>query len=222
MVEASPEGVTLGLHILAGFLALFAGAGALATEKGGRRHRRLGRAFVFAMTFVAASTLVLYAFEQTTLRLFLVFIAVFSYYFVFSGFRVLSRKRPADEPALVDWVAVALLGLSGVALLAIGGWLTRDGSPFAPVVLVFGAIAALVAVADVRQFRSGESEPRAWLFDHLQRMCAGYIAAVSAFSAVNFSFLPTAVRWLWPTALGVPVIFYYVRSYRSDSGPSPA
>ena len=45
-------------------------------------------------------------------------------------------------------------------------------------------------------------------------MIGSYIAAVSAFSVVNFHFLPPAVRWLWPSAIGVPAILLWIRYYR--------
>lgn len=216
MVWTTPEGVTLGLHIVAGFLALFAGAGALVTDKGGRRHRQFGRIFVYAMTFVAGSALLLYAFDPTFTRLFLGLVAVFSYYFVFSGYRVLGRKRPDDEPTAVDWVAVAVLTLAGVGLLAMGVFLAYEGVGFATVLLVFGAIGTGMGANEVRTFRRDDAEPRAWFTGHLSRMIAGYIATVTAFSTVNFTFLPVVVRWLWPTAVGVPAIFLLLRKYRAS------
>jgi uncharacterized membrane protein len=219
MVALSPESVTLGSHVVAGFVALFAGAGALLTKKGGYRHRRLGRAYVYAMTFVSASALALYVFDPTPTRLFLALVAVFSFYFVFSGFRVLSRKRPADDPAGLDWVAVGLLTVSGAGLVAMGAWAALSGSGFAPVVLVFGGIGTAFGLRDVRQFRTGTSDPRAWFFEHLTRMSAGYIATVTAFSSVNFLFLPEVARWLWPTLVGSPAIALLVRKYESD-GPA--
>lgn len=220
MGTLTPEGVTLGLHVLAGFLALFAGAGALATKKGGRRHRKLGRVYVYAMTFVAGSALLLYGFDPTFTRLFLGLVAVFSYYFVFSGYRVLGRKRPADEPAAVDWAAVALLTLAGLGLLAMGGRLALEGVGFATVMLVFGVIGTGFGVSELRTFRSGDAVPRAWFTRHLSRMIGGYIATVTAFSTVNFTFLPVVVRWLWPTAVGVPAILILLRKYRT--GPAAA
>ena len=45
-------------------------------------------------------------------------------------------------------------------------------------------------------------------------MLGSYIAAVSAFSAVNFHFLPPAIRWLWPSVIGVPAIFIWIGYYR--------
>jgi hypothetical protein len=42
-----------------------------------------------------------------------------------------------------------------------------------------------------------------WWFIHMQRMLAAYSAALTAFSAVNFRFLPVNIRWLWPAALAI-------------------
>lgn len=208
------EALVLGSHVVAGFVALFAGAGAFLTAKGGRRHRRLGRWYVRSMAFVAGSALLLYAFEQTETRRFLSFVAVFSFYFVFSGDRVLSRKRPTASPARLDWLAVVLLIGASAGLVAVGGWWLLNGQGFGAVALVFGGIGTAVGLQDVRWFARGDTEPRAWFYEHLSRMAAGYIATVTAFSSVNFTFAPTLVRWLWPTVLGTPLVFLLVRRYR--------
>lgn len=212
-----PEALTLWIHIAAGFLALFAGLGALATKKGGRRHRRAGRAYVYAMAVVAGTALALFAFEQSTARQFLSLIAIFSFYFAFSGYRVLSRKRQADEPTPVDWVAVACLGLASLGILAVGGGFWLAGNGFAPVLLVFGTIGSAFAAGDLLAF-SGRRAGGTWLGEHVLRMGAGYIATVSAFSSVNFLFLPTVARWLWPTAVGVPAIAWAIRHYEARFG----
>ncbi|RXK50180.1 DUF2306 domain-containing protein [Halorientalis pallida] len=212
------ETATLGSHIVAGFLALCAGLGALLTENGGQRHRQFGRVYVGAMAFVSGSALLLFALAPTQNRQFLALIAVFSFYFVFSGYRVLSRKRPADDPVLVDWVAVGLLCVAGLGLLVMGGLGLRGGSSFGTVLVVFGGISVGFGVRDVGLFRTDAAEPRAWFYEHLTRMGAGYIATVTAFSTVNFVFLPTVARWLWPTLLGTPVIFLAVQRYENQFG----
>src|SRR5437588_569476 len=53
-----------------------------------------------------------------------------------------------------------------------------------------------------------------WWYDHMGGMIGSYIAAVSAFSVVNLRFLPPLVRWLWPVAIGVPVILLWIRYYK--------
>ncbi len=207
--------VTLGLHVLAGVLALFAGAGAFLTSKGGTRHRRLGRTYVYAMAFVVTSALALFALDPTPTRQFLALVAVFSFYFVFSGYRVLSRKRPTDGPESVDWAAVGLLTAAGAGLVLMGGARLLDGSSFGTVMLVFGAIGTGFGLSDARAYRVGDPEPRAWFFQHLSRMSAGYIATVTAFSTVNFLFLPPIARWLWPTLVGSPAIYLLARRYEA-------
>lgn len=119
MVTATPEGVVLGLHIAAGVVALFAGIGALLTEKGDDRHRRAGRFYVRSMAIVVGAVPLLLAFDPTNFaRQFLLLVAVFSGYFVFTGYRVLSHKRPAAGAAPVDWLAAGLMVL---ACLGLGG-----------------------------------------------------------------------------------------------------
>lgn len=212
-----PESITLGAHVLAGFVALFAGMGAIGTTKGGLRHRRFGRTYVYAMAFVSGSALALLGFDPTTVRQFLALIAVFSFYFAFSGYRVLSRKRPADDPAPVDWTALGLFGLASVGLLAMGGLFWLDGNEFAPVVLVFGGAGTIFGVSDVRTF-AGPSDAGDWLGEHVGRMGGGYVATVTAFSAVNFTFLPPVARWLWPILLGTPAIALAIRHYEAEFG----
>ncbi len=210
------ETLTLDTHVLAGFLALFSGLGALLTVKGGRRHRLFGRVYVGSMAFVSGSALLLFALAPTPDRRFLASIAVFSFYFVFTGYRVLSRKRPDDDPRAIDWTAAGLLCVAGLALLGMGALRLGAGTSFGTVLVVFGGIGVGFGVRDLQQFRTGESEPRAWFFEHLTRMTAGYIATVTAFSTVNFVFLPTVLRWLWPTLVGTPTIFLAVRRYEKQ------
>ena len=214
MVNA--ELATLWTHVAAGVLALGAGAAALGTKKGGRRHRLAGRTFVYAMAVVAATAIALYPLGPTDFRLFLVLVAIFSFYFAYSGYRALSRKRPADGPGSRDWVATGLLLVASAGMVAMGGrWALADRS-FAPVLIVFGTIGLAFGGGDVRRFRQQRDERPAWMVAHLQRMLGAYIATVSAFSAVNFQFLPPVVRWLWPTAVGVPIIIVLARKYERD------
>lgn len=217
------EGAVLGVHIVAGFLALAAGGGALLTEKGGHRHRLLGRTYVYAMAVVSGTALGLLAIDWTRSRVLLGLVAVFSFYFAFSGYRVLSRKRPVDEPGRVDWAATVLLGATGVALLGMGGWFLADGIDFGTVAVVFGGIALVFTGNDVRQFRATDVDPRAWFFAHLQRMGGAYIATVTAFVTVNVTFLPAVVVWLTPTVVGTVGIWYVSRKYSAkfDRGSSP-
>lgn len=215
---ATVETYALWLHVAAGVVALVAGLGALVTAKGGGRHRRAGRVYVSAMGVVVLTVPVLFAFEPGFLRGFLVLVATFSGYLVFSGYRTM-RGRPVGGARPVDWagavvVVAACLGLGvwGVSLLAAG---TGMGA----VLTVFGGIGLAMGAADLRAFRAGDTRDGP-VVDHLTRMVAGYIATVTAVAVVNLAGtpVPAVVAWLGPTALGVPLILYWQAKY-ADVGP---
>lgn len=206
------EGWTLWLHVGAGTVAVFAGIVPLVTTKGGDRHRAAGKIFVASMAVVVATTFLLLAVEPTSFRAFLALVAVFSGYLAFSGYRVLSRKRPGDEAGVIDWIAA---GSVVIACLGLGGWgLTwlADSRTFGVVMAVFGTIGLGFGADDVRAFRGG-SRGGDWMVTHLQRMIAAFIATVSAVSAVNLTGTLGVLAWLWPTIVGVPLIAYWSNKY---------
>ncbi|WP_135829215.1 DUF2306 domain-containing protein [Halorussus halobius] len=200
------------LHVAAGVLAVLAGLSALVTAKGGRRHRLAGRTFVASMGLVVATTFLILALGPTSFRVFLALVAVFSGYLAFSGYRVLSRGPAGDDPGAVDWaaavgVAVACLGLGGWGVVRLAG-----GSSFGVVLVAFGAIGLAFGVNDLRRFRASE-RPESRVALHLTRMLGAFVATVSAVSAVNLTGALGVVAWLWPTAVGVPLIAYWAQKY---------
>ena len=214
------------LHILAGFGAFFIAPIPLTTAKGGRTHRRWGKIYFWLMAVVASTAIVLAIWRPVVL---LALVAVFSFYFAFRGYRVLGRKRPdhGQGPKALDWIG-ALVALAGsFGLIVLGIWRpTPVWQQLGVVAVVFGAVGAGIAGYDLRQFTHPPRDKSFWWYSHMSGMIGSYIAAVSAFSVVNFSFLPTVIRWLWPTAIGLPLLFYWIRAYRKKFSarvsPSPA
>jgi uncharacterized membrane protein len=213
-------------HILAGFLAFFIAPIPLLTAKGGKTHRRWGRIYFWAMAVAAASAMILALWRPI---LFLAFIAVFSFYLAFRGYRVLSRKNPSQGqgPRAMDWAAAVLAFLGGAALIVLG--IVRPSpvwKQLSVVPIVFGILGVVLSANDIWRFIHPPADRKFWWYAHMGGMIGSYIAAVSAFSVVNFPFLPAAVRWLWPTAVGVPGIFiwvgYYKRKFGRDGKPAVA
>jgi hypothetical protein len=213
-------------HILAGFTAFFIAPVALLTAKGGTTHRRWGKVYFWSMAVVATTAIVLALWRPV---LFLAFISIFSFYFAFRGYRVLSRKRPLEgqSPGTIDWVAAVLALLGSVALIALGiVQPSRVWVQLSVVAIVFGLIGVAFAAADIWNFTHLPADKNFWWYAHMGGMIGSYIAAVSAFSVVNFQFLPVALRWLWPSAIGVPGIFiwtgYYKRRFGRTGKPAEA
>jgi uncharacterized membrane protein len=209
---------TLVVHVAGGVVALLAGAVAIGTEKGGRRHRRFGRVYVAAMAVVVVTAVPLALVEDDY---FLFAIAVFSGYLVFAGYRVLARKRP-DGGSRLDYAGHGTMVLAGAGMVAWGSWGTVSGTvSLGPVLVVFGLIGGVLALREIQQLRTPPSDPMAWFFGHLALMGGGYIATVTAAVTVNLTVLPPLVRWLGPTAIGTPLLVYAARRYEAKfSGAS--
>jgi uncharacterized membrane protein len=213
---------TLWIHILAGTVALVVAPIALLTLKGGPTHRRWGKVYFWAMAVVAATALVVGYWRSL---LFLMLIAVFSFYFALSGYRVLYRKRPdlGQRASSLDWTAAGIALAASAVLIALGFIQpTPTFQRLSTVAKVFGFVGLIIAGLDVWQFLSPPEDKRAWWYKHMANMIGSYIAVVSAFSVVNFLFLPTTLRWLWPTMIGTPAIAIWISYYkRRFNRPKP-
>ena len=217
----------LTLHISAGFVALFVAPGAMVTRKGGLWHRRWGKIFFWAITVVAVSAAFL---ASTGGDAFLLLVAIFSFYLAFSGYRILYRKRPqrGESASILDWTVTVGTLLASAALTFYGITQLYVGSSFGIVAIAFGAVGCAFSGRDLKQMVQPPIEKRWWWFVHMGNMLGAYIATVSAFSAVNFDFLPPLIRWLWPTVIGGAGIFiwagYYQRKFfqKSKSPSIPA
>ena len=208
-------GVLLVIHIGAGSVALLTALVALVTAKGGVLHVRAGRVYAIGMTliFLTAAPLAILGAD-----VFLLLIAFFSFYLVFAGWRF-ARNR-SRRPQAVDWVAVGILGLTGLAMWGYGVMQAVEGSGQWVTMLVFGGIAVALSVADGLFFQRGRRRerrpaPHRRVQRHLTNMMAGTIATVTAVMVVNVSLNPVWLPWILPTVVITPLIVWWnVRTAR--------
>ncbi|MBF9142393.1 DUF2306 domain-containing protein [Hymenobacter properus] len=193
------------LHITAGFIGFFVAPVALAVRKGGPAHRLWGQVFFWAMAVAGVTALVG---AQHIHSLFLLLTAIFSLYMAAFGYRSLYLKHLAWDArvAVGDW-AMAGVGLL-VFLSTVGYAVVARNIP----VGVFGALGAMTAARQLRGYaNAGHWTKKQWLLNHISGFMASYIAAVSAFSVTSLHFIAFPYNFLWPTALGVPVIVWWHR-----------
>lgn len=207
-MEVVAKGI-LWLHIACGFAAFFCAPVALATRKGGTVHRRFGRYYFWLMAGMAATGTLL---ALRAVSFFLVIIAVFSFYFAFRGYRALLTKA---GPRVIDRVAAVVVLGASAALLALGivqpaGW----PAPGASISVIFGLLGIFTGGSDLYSFARPPADPHAWWYAHMNGMLGSYIAAISAFSAINLTFIPMPWRWLWPTIAGTPLVILWIGYYR--------
>ncbi len=201
---------TLFFHIVNGTVALVIAPLAMITVKGGLWHRRWGKIYFWAMAGVALSATVMCFIRS---GVFLLLVAIFSFYLALTGYTVLRRKKPEDRPGLLDWCATIAMLLAGIVFLATGA-LDADLGKERWLRLAFGSGGLLLSAIDIRRFFKPSQTKRGWMYEHMGRFLGAYIATVTAFSVVNFQFLPSLWRWFWPTIVGVPLIFVWRAYYR--------
>ena len=216
--------VLLVIHIAAGSVALLTAFIALVTAKGGVIHVRAGRVYAIGMTLIFLTAIPLAILGASV---FLLLIAFFSFYLVFAGWRF-ARNR-SRRPQAVDWIAVAILGLTGVAMWGYAVVLALSGAGNWITLVVFGFIAVALSVADGLFFNRGRSgrrrpAPHLRIQRHLTNMMAGTIATITAVMVVNVSTNPVWLPWLLPTIVITPLIIWWnVRTaLQARRRPAPA
>lgn len=150
-------------------------------------------------------------------NLFLTLVAVFSFYLAFSGYRSVYRKDfyKTGKTAGIDWFFAVINLIFSLSLIIFG--IIKLPDSFGIISIVFGFIGAVLGIRDIISFVRPPADKQKWFFSHMVGMVASYIAAVSAFSAVNLNFdwLPAWIQWLWPTIIGTPLLNMWARSYRN-------
>jgi uncharacterized membrane protein len=182
------------VHIICGILSLLAGFTALFATKGSALHRRAGQVFVAAM-LVMTSTGAFIAFLMPNRGS--VVAGLLTFYMVSTS--ILTVRAPVTQTRalstalmLMAFVLAAFGFAYGIeALNSPSG--TVDKIP-APPLFLFGSMALLAGIMDVRLLRAGHIEGPHRLARHLWRMTfALWMAATSAFIG-QAKFLPKALR----------------------------
>ena len=139
--------------------------------------------------------------------IFLLLIAVFSFYLVFAGWRFARNYR--GKAHAVDWAAVAAIALAGLGMWVYAAVLASGGDSQWVTMGLFGAIALALGLADARYHRA-DATPRARRIGrHLTNMMAGTIATITAVLVVNVSTNPAWIAWIAPTIVITPLIVWW-------------
>jgi uncharacterized membrane protein len=184
------------VHVGAGVTATITGFVALSVAKGGDLHRRLGMWFVYAMLAMGLIGAAIAAWE---VKIGSVNGGLLAAYLVLTAFTTVQRPTPALRRIDVAALIVALCGgLTNVALAAqsaLKGETIRDGVPL-PVYFIFGGIAIVCGLGDIRMLRLGGFRGSARLRRHLWRMCVALFVASASFFLGQAQVFPKPIRVL--------------------------
>jgi hypothetical protein len=222
----------LWLHVAGGGLSLLAGFAALYTAKGSRRHRSIGRVFVYAMVTMASSGVGIAAVTGVETS---VVMGTFAAYLVFTGMTAVSPLATGHRwinlaaAAVAFTLAVALANLGRRALASPDG--VVEGLP-ALMAFIFAVVAILAGASDIRLLVGPQLRGGGRLARHLWRMCFALFIAAASFFLGQGNAIPQPLRS--PVLLSLPVItpilamtswLWRIRTRRSAmavASPSPA
>lgn len=172
------------LHIASGTLGMLSGFVTVLLRKGSRRHGLAGNVFVVTMMSLGATGVYLAALKHQPGN---ILGGALTFYLVTTAW--LTARRRDGQPGLLDWGALLVVVAITVVELIFGfeasaspTGLKYDYPPWP--YFIFGSIALLATVGDVRILVRGGISGTQRLARHLWRMCfALFIAAASIFLA---------------------------------------
>jgi len=207
----------LSVHITAGALGIIIGFVALFALKGARVHRTSGMLFVYAMIIMAlvGATMAAVWGKAPAAN---VPVGLLTAYLVLTGFTTVrqpsagSRELDLGLMLLAAALCLTLFGFGVQVLTSPTGKLY--GMPAFPF-LIFGSVALLAGVGDLRLIRSGgvqavRGTPR--LVRHLWRMSFALLIAAFSFSLGQAKVIPKPIRIL-PVLVTPPLIVLVAMLY---------
>ncbi|MEQ8927345.1 MAG: hypothetical protein RLO81_16110 [Fulvivirga sp.] len=204
-------------HVLAGIISLITGILAMSTQKGGKPHRKAGKIYFFAMTYVFFSAIVL-----STVKFipFLFMISFLSYYGCFAGVRILKLKKlhKGQDPKVYDWGAGVITILAGISFISYGGYYILFSNPnyVAGLSIFFGVFTVQTGVSGIWNFIKRPKDSMHWWNYHISGMMGSYIAATTAFLVTigRITDFNHWILWIAPALIGVPLSTYWQRMYK--------
>ncbi len=210
--------ILIQIHGLSGIIVFIVGLLQILLKKGGKIHRYLGLIYVVTWFFLVLTGGLIGSYM-------ILLLGVFGFYFVLSGYRFAKLKKIPTE--LFDKALIIVGILVGVWILISAVRLFILGNvTFGIIFTVFGLLFTFTTVQDYQQFILKQKKDKLfglkqfWYFEHFGRMYISYLAALTAFSALQNVFGVELLNWVLPTVLGIILIAvtkrYYIKKFKIE------
>lgn len=193
-------------HALLGSLALAVFLVPLLAKKGSQLHIKSGWIFVWAMTCVSASALVITIWrslfdeassvDARAFALFLAFIAILTLNALWSGLTVLNSKDRKSPSRAIRHIGLPILLMSAAAIVELVGIKLQK-----PLLIIFPVLGFKLGLQDLRYWLSSPKAKMHWWYAHMHGMFTACIATITAF-------LVTALPRIWPSPLSNSVLLW--------------
>lgn len=202
------------LHVTAGMIGLLSGTAAIIFRKGSPGHILTGKVFVASMLTMAASAVYLAILRHQSDN---IGGGILTFYLIATAW--LAAKRKDGETSRLDWVALPVPAILGVATWLSGiqhlQAVSKDGSFRAGMAFFMGTVMLLAAAGDLRMLLRGGVFGAQRIIRHLWRMCLGlFIATGSFFLGQGSKMFPSIFRdsalLLIPAFLPLLLLLFWV------------
>lgn len=200
-------------HALAGFVVLITGLAQIIMKKGGKAHRTIGQIYFWSWIPLIATGAIIGS-------LLITFFGLLGFYMVFMGYRFGVKK--SAEISAFDKLFISTFTLGALILLVWGILilLLKENKTFGIIAVFFGAIFTFVTIQDFLEYvlnkklRKLRGHKMEWYFEHYGRMYISFIAATTAFAALQNVFGIELLNWTLPTIIGTLLIILSGKRYR--------
>ena len=140
-------------------------------------------------------------------NIFLLLIALFSFYLAFAGMRFAANRQGIATN--LDWFAIGIMLLSGMSMWILTIlYFIDNNSQYIPL-LVFGSVAGALGFTDFKSYQNKKAIGQQRIARHLTNMMGGTISVITAVLVVNVSVEPLWIWWILPTVLITPIIVWW-------------
>lgn len=199
------------IHVSAGSLALVTGIILVASAKGKKLHKTIGKIFLALLAIVIVTGLAgVFLYGRNA---FLLVITVLSGYSGYSGYRTLQTK--SNQPKSADTGAAFIVVLIVIYFLY---YFNSIGMIWAPVIIysTTGYLVLMITYDFSRYLIPAATYSNLWLYEHILKMVSAFSALLSAFTGTVFpqyqpysQFLPSVFGTL--LAIGFMINIYKKR-----------
>ena len=191
----------LPIHIIGGSIAIIAGFISVFAVKGLKLHRKSGMIFVYSMVVLSLTGAVIAILRNQPPNIIGGSLAL---YMVITAFLTVrprdDRSRWIDAAAVVVGIMVAAAAIKFGFDAANSATGNMNGVP-AGMMFLFGTVATLGVLGDVRMMRAGGLQGAKRIARHLWRMCFSLFIASGSFFLGQAKVIPKPIRIL-------PVLFF--------------
>ena len=140
-------------------------------------------------------------------NIFLLLIAIFSFYLAFAGRRFAQNRK--GIASRIDWVVVGLMMLTGLGMWILALFYYIENNSQYITLIIFGFLSIVLGYTDYKTYKHQEATGKKRIARHLTNMMGGTIAVVTAVLVVNVNIEPQWIFWLLPTLLITPIIAWW-------------